>query len=146
MSRRLSRESVFKALFQVDVGNIEPGRALSYSLQGVFLTEEEVSFTEKLFQGVIQKSEELNYIISNYLVKWKLDRIASVDRCLLRMALFEILHMPEIPTAVTINEALELSKKYGDADSTSFINGILDRAVHDQVQSPEREGQTFNQI
>ncbi len=146
MSRRLSREVVFKALFQVDVGNIKPGRALSYSLQGAFLTEEEVSFTEKLFLGVIQKTEELNHIISDYLVKWKLDRLASVDRCLLRMALFEILHMPEIPTAVTINEALELSKKYGDADSTAFINGILDRVVHNQIQSAEIEGQTFDHI
>lgn len=138
MSRRLAREAVFKALFQVDVGEVAPGKAFKYSLEDLYLEDEEVSFAEELFQGAIRESEKLNEIISANLVRWTLERIASVDRCLLRMALYEILHMPDIPPAVTINEALELSKKYGDAESSAFINGILDRVVQEQIEISEK--------
>ncbi len=129
MSRRLAREAVFKALFQVDVGGIEPGKALKYAIEGLSLTEEELFFAQELFAGTIRETAELDRIISAHLVRWTLDRIAAVDRCLLRMALFEILHKPDIPPIVAINEALDLSKKYSDFDSTAFINGILDK-VH----------------
>lgn len=132
MSRRLAREAVFKALFQVDVGEVAPGKAFKYALEDLYLEDEEVSFAEELFQGAIRESEKLNDVISANLVRWTLERIASVDRSLLRMALYEILHMPDIPHAVTINEALELSKKYGDAESSAFINGVLDRVVQGQ--------------
>lgn len=129
MSRRLAREGVFKALFQIDVGDIEPGRALSYALQDLTLTEEEIDFAGELFRNIIQISSEIDSIIEEKLVKWELKRIASVDRCLLRMAVYELLYMPEIPPAVTINEALELGKKYSEPDSVSFINGLLDKLI-----------------
>lgn len=127
MSRRLAREGVFKALFQVDVGGIEPGKALSYALHDLKLTEEEVEFAGELFRNIINISSEIDSIIEKKLVNWELKRIASVDRCLLRMAAYEILYMPEIPSAVTINEAIELGKKYSEPDSVSFINGLLDK-------------------
>ena len=127
MSRRLAREAAFKALFQVDVGNIEPGKALKYSLEDLTLTSEEVTFAGELFRGAINVMDELNSTIKEHLVRWELDRIAAVDRCLLRLAIYEILHRPDIPPAVTINEALELGKKFSEPDSVSFINGVLDK-------------------
>ncbi len=136
MSRRLVREGVFKALFQVDVGGIEPGSALRYALQDLILTEEEVDFAGDFFRNIILISNEIDSIIEKNLVNWELKRIASVDRCLLRMAAYELLYMPEIPPAVSINEALELGKKYSDPESVSFINGLLDKLTQ---QSREQE-------
>ena len=139
MSRRLAREAVFKALFQVDVGDIYPGKALKYALEELQLNKEEISFVEELFEGTIKELENLNRLIADNLVRWILERIASVDRCILRMALYEILHMHDIPTAVSINEAVELGKKYGDVESSSFINGILDGVVKEQEQEQEQK-------
>ena len=139
MSRRLAREAVFKALFQVDVGDIYPGKALKYALEELQLKKEEISFVEELFEGAIKEIENLNRLITDNLVRWTLERIASVDRCILRMALYEILHMPNIPPAVSINEAVELGKEYGDVDSSSFINGVLDGVVKEKEQKQEKE-------
>ncbi len=126
MSRRLTREAVFKALFQVEVGGIKPGKALQYSLEGLFLSPEEIETANELFSGVIREQENLDKQITPYLVGWELHRLAAVDRCLLRLALYEIVYREDIPHVVSINEALELAKKYSSPDSVSFINGILD--------------------
>jgi len=126
LSRRLTREAIFKALFQVEVGGIKPGKALQYSLEGLFLTPEETELASEIFAGVIREQDFLDEKIKPYLVGWELERLASVDRCLLRMALYEILYRDDIPHVVSINEALELAKKYSVPESVSFINGILD--------------------
>ncbi len=126
MSRRLTREAIFKALFQVEVGGIKPGKALQYSLEGLFLTPEETELASEIFAGVIREQDFLDEKIKPYLVGWELERLASVDRCLLRMALYEIMYRDDIPHVVSINEALELAKKYSVPESVSFINGILD--------------------
>ncbi len=127
MSRRLTREAVFKALFQVDVGHIDPGKALQYSLEDLFLTPEERDLASRLFSGIIKHQKELDETITPYLVGWELHRLVAVDRCLLRMALYEILYEEDIPPIVSINEALELAKKYSSSEAVAFINGVLDR-------------------
>lgn len=127
MSRRLTREAVLKALFQVDVGEIEPGKALDYALEGLFLNDGEKSFASELFSGTLKASEEIDRYLTFHLVKWELKRIAAVDRSILRMAIFEIIYLPDVPPAVTINEAVELAKKYSNPESVAFINGVLDK-------------------
>ncbi len=130
MSRRLAREVAFKALFQVDIGRCRVKQALIRSLEDYKFNEEEEQFVEELVTGTVGNREPLDQIIKKHLVKWELERLSAVDRNLLRLALFEINYRPDIPPAVSINEALELAKKYGSTgEAVGFINGVLDRAV-----------------
>jgi transcription antitermination protein NusB len=99
-------------------------------VEGYSFTPEERQFIEDLLQGALENKEEIDAVIVNHLVNWELHRISAVDRNLLRLALFEILHRPDIPAAVSINEALDLAKKYGSTgEAVAFINGLLDRVV-----------------
>ncbi len=130
MSRRLAREAAFKALFQIDVGKSAPEHALRYVLEGLKLNEGEVLFTREMVEGATRHRPEMDRLIQKYLIHWELQRLCAVDRNLLRLALFEILHRPDIPDAVAINESLELAKRYGSSEeAVAFINGVLDRAA-----------------
>ncbi|HHW74771.1 MAG TPA: transcription antitermination factor NusB [Firmicutes bacterium] len=130
MSRRLAREAAFKALFQIDLGKSTTEQALRYILQGLKLKESELLFARDLVEGAHRNRTELDALIQKYLVRWELQRLGTVDRNLLRLALFEILYRPDIPAAVAINESLELAKRYGcSEEEVSFINGLLDRVA-----------------
>ncbi len=135
MSRRLAREVAFRALFQIDIGKSRAELALRHSLEGFRLTEEEEQFIRELVIGTADNQQFLDQLIKKHLVKWELDRLSAVDRNLLRLALYEILFRPDIPHAVSINEALELAKKYGSTgEAVGFINGVLDRAVGEALE------------
>jgi N utilization substance protein B len=95
------------------------------------------AFTEDLVRGILAHLEPVDTKIRAYAENWKFERIAIVDRCILRLAIYELLFRDDIPPIVSINEALELAKKYSTEDSTRFINGILDR-VKDDLQRPLR--------
>lgn len=130
MSRRLSREVVFKALFQIDIGKCRVELALRRSLEDLNFSNDEKQFIEDLVSGTVEKIDYIDNLIRTNLVKWELERLSAVDRNLLRMAIYEILYRKDIPHAVSINEALELAKKYGStAEAVGFINGILDRVA-----------------
>ncbi|MFO7952375.1 MAG: transcription antitermination factor NusB [Bacillota bacterium] len=130
MSRRLAREAAFKALFQIDIGKCRVEQALHYTLPDHDLNNDEKIFVEDLVSNTAARQDSLDRLIQKYLVKWELKRLSAVDRNLLRLALYEILHREDIPNAVAINEALELAKKYGStAEAVGFINGVLDRAI-----------------
>jgi len=89
-----------------------------------------------LVLGVLEHCEELDRLIQQYSENWRLDRINIIERNILRMALFELLYCEEIPPKVTINEAIDLGKRYGSEDSGGFINGILDRIQNEVVRKP----------
>lgn len=130
MSRRLARDVAFRALFQIDVGKCRAELALKHSLEGFNLSIDEEKFIREIVDGVIGYRTYLDEMICKHLVNWELDRLSAVDRNLLRLALFEIFYREDIPPAVSINEALELAKKYGSTgEAVGFINGVLDRAV-----------------
>ncbi len=136
MSRRLAREVAFRALFQIDIGKCRAEQALSYSLEGFSISEEEEKFLRDLVVGAADNQTLLDQLIKKNLVKWEIDRLSAVDRNLLRLALYEINFRPDIPPAVSINEALELAKKYGSTgEAVGFINGVLDRAVGEALES-----------
>ena len=135
MSRRLAREIAFKALFQVDIGKCRAEMALRHSLEEFSFKKDEEKFIRDLVEGVVEKKGTLDETIKQHLVKWELDRLSAVDRNLLRLALYEIIYRSDIPHAVSINEALELAKKYGSTgEAVGFINGILDRAVGEALK------------
>jgi transcription antitermination protein NusB len=136
LSRRLAREVAFRALFQIDIGKCRSEQALMHSIEGFAVSDEEEKFLRELVVGAADNQVLLDQLIKKHLVKWELDRLSAVDRNLLRLALYEILFRPDIPPAVSINEALELAKKYGSTgEAVGFINGVLDHAVGEAFES-----------
>jgi len=123
--RRLSREMALKVLFQVDLVNINIEEALKYTFVNDKYSDEVREFTLTLVEGVISNLSEIDKAISNYTNNWSLERIANIDRNILRIAICEILYLKNIPKSVSINEAVELAKKYGTKSSFSFVNGVL---------------------
>lgn len=123
--RRTARELALKILFQIDVGRLPLDEVIATS-KALWQSPPEVwSFAEALARGVIQKRAQLDDIIMHYAAGWTLERMANVDRNLLRMALYELLEMDDIPYSVSINEAVELAKIYSTSESGKFVNGIL---------------------
>lgn len=126
MKRRLPREYAFKILFMIDVGKNESESALRYLLDDTNFSVKEKNFCTALVKGVLGKREELDETLSQYLVNWQFNRLAATVRNILRLALYELLYFEDIPPAVAINEAIELTKAYQDEEAARFVNGILD--------------------
>ncbi len=133
--RRLSRELTLKFLYQYDV-NIEQNRELNNfdeQLEGFFITQDVINDIEikdffiVLAKGVCDNRDSIDEIISKYSDNWKVSRISRIDINILRIAIYEMLNLSNIPHPVTINEAVDIAKKYGNNESGSFINGIVDR-------------------
>lgn len=125
MSRRLAREAALRVLFQVEVGRDEIDAAIAYNASELDLDENALSFTDKLVRGVVEHRAELDALLDRFAVDWTIDRMAYVDRNVLRLAAFEMMYDEETPAGVAINEAVELAKRYGTDDSGKFVNGIL---------------------
>lgn len=125
MTRRAAREEAFKVIFQVDLGKNPWVEALSRVLEDSSLSEESRLFLKQLVEGTMTHLSEIDAEISKYAQDWKLDRMLSTDRNILRMSIYELKYQKDIPAGVTVNEAVELAKIYGDEDSGRFINGIL---------------------
>ncbi|MEH7119090.1 transcription antitermination factor NusB [Neobacillus vireti] len=123
MKRRTAREKALQALFQIDVSNTEPSLAIEHVLEG----EASDDYLNQLVLGVVEQKDEIDNLISANLEKWTLDRLATVDRNLLRMATFELKFSEEIPDNVILDEAIEIAKMYGDNQSSKFINGVLSK-------------------
>lgn len=138
--RRKAREYALQILFQRDMMR---GRE-TLDLEGFWaernVTAQVRQFADVLVTGVLENLGEIDDLIRRYAENWSLERMAVVDRNTLRSAVYELLYLGDIPAKVTINEALEVIKKYGDVQSGAFINGILDRIVRgeDRIQ-PKRE-------
>ena len=125
--RRRARENALKILFARDVGG-HPVEESIYSFWEHFENNQEGrEFTELLVRGTAEHIEEIDTAIQDVSIHWKIHRMAYVDRNILRMAAFELYHVPEVPKRVTLNEAIEIAKRYGSEDSWAFINGILDK-------------------
>ncbi len=127
--RRKSRELALQALFSLDVNETD-------STQGVqdFCDQHEDDLSKavkpfflELINGVLDAREEIDRLLDKWAKNWKISRMPVVDRNIMRLAVFELLKRPDIPASVSINEAVEIGKKFGTRDSGPFINGVLDR-------------------
>ena len=134
--RRLSRELALKFLYQLDVlsDNVETSQIeFDKELESFLTTQETVGdedtkkFMVTLARGVFENLEGIDRIITKYSENWKISRMSKIDRNILRLAVYEMLNLSNIPHPVTINEAVEIAKKYGTNESGSFINGVIDR-------------------
>ena len=146
-SRHYAREVALQILYRYDLnqqsGNgipIPTGNALAADLTKHFehfqVPEVVRQFSAELVAGTLTQSASLDERLEKYAVNWKISRMALIDRNLLRMATYEILNFPDIPPSVTIDEAVELAKQFGTADTSAFVNGILDNLRKD-VSKPD---------
>ena len=127
MSRRLAREIAFKTLFQRDIGNNDVEPALSELIEENGLSGDSARFARELTEGTVANQPAIYSELSRHLVGWTMSRLSGVDRSILRLAAYELLYCDDIPGAVTINEALEMTKMFQSEESSKFINGILDK-------------------
>lgn len=130
--RRLGRELAVQCLYQVDVtGDASPEAVAAFWETQTDVPAATQRFAEELIQGVLEHRRELDEKISRYAEHWDLDRIAIVDRNILRLAIYEMMFRNDIPPVVSINEAIEIAKKFSTRESGAFVNGILDRIKFD---------------
>ncbi len=133
--RRRARILALQALFQIDVGGQTTEQAIGDVLAGG--EQSGVSaFVQDVVRGVREGLEDLDRRIQGRARNWTLERMARVDRNILRMGAFELLCRTQAPAAVVINEAVELAKEYGDEGSGSFVNGLLESIRQAEVESP----------
>ncbi|MEI6437586.1 MAG: transcription antitermination factor NusB [Candidatus Omnitrophota bacterium] len=136
--RSVARECALKVLYQVELIKIAPARALpSFWEQEEEHPADVRAFAEDIVNNVRTRVEDLDRKISEYATNWQISRMAVIDRNVLRIGVYELLYAPGIPPKVAINEAVELAKKYGDTESSKFVNGILDKIHKQEVASPK---------
>jgi N utilization substance protein B len=125
-SRRKSRELAMQALFDMDMSQNDSDERLELFCQNFNPSSKILPFFQILFNGVKKNRKEIDALIERFSSNWKISRISCVDRNIMRVAVYEMLFCEDIPPKVTINEAIEIGKKFGAEDSGAFINGILD--------------------
>ncbi|MDO8381893.1 MAG: transcription antitermination factor NusB [Microbacterium sp.] len=129
-ARTKARKRALDILFQADVRGDEPGVILAAEAQRAAsepARETSWLYAREIVDGVIDHHEEIDELIATHSKDWKIERMPAVDRALLRMGVWELLHNDEVPTAVVIDEAVELAKEFSTDDSGSFVHGVLAR-------------------
>jgi N utilization substance protein B len=126
LSRSRCRELALQFLYQAEFSGPRRGAEVAAFWQHFQEGDKTPAYLLELVEGVADHLEELDTLITRYSEHWRLERMAAVDRNLLRLAAYELLYQPQVPPKVVINEAVELAKLYGSEDSGGFVNGILD--------------------
>ena len=126
-TRRKSRELVLQMLFQADMGRQKPDEVRrTFWSEHDAIQEDVRGFAEDLFRVATDRTAEIDGLIERHTEHWRMDRMATVDRNVLRSAVAELMGFPSTPRAVVINEALEIARKFSSPESVQFINGVLD--------------------
>ncbi|CAH0246361.1 MULTISPECIES: transcription antitermination factor NusB [Peribacillus] len=123
MKRREAREKSLQALYQIDIANSNAEEAMESVLDGAPTDE----YFKKLVMGITENRERIDGMIRDNLENWTLERLANIDRNLLRIAVYEMVHSEDVPVSVAMNEAIEIAKKFGDDQSSSFVNAVLSK-------------------
>ena len=129
-TRRKSRELALQMLFQSEIGKQAPDEVKrSFWLQRTEVERETRGFADDLFRAATDRGAEIDALIQKHAEHWRLERMAAVDRNILRTAMAELIAFPQTPKPVVINEALEIARKFSSPESIHFINGVLDSAA-----------------
>lgn len=132
--RRKAREVALQFLYQLDLrGEADPAASAEEFWSAHSLDAEAHTFADELVAGTKRHQAEIDRVIAQFAEHWDLERMAVVDRNVLRLGVYEMLWHPEVPAKVTINEAIEIAKKFGTRESSRFINGMLDR-IHKELR------------
>jgi N utilization substance protein B len=122
MQRHDAREFVLSALYRREYADTPLDEMLAEAKAG-----DQRDYIETVFEGVVDRLEEIDRMIGERTVGWRFERLALIDRNILRLGVYELLYLDEVPPEVAIDEAVELAKKFGTEQARSFVNGILDR-------------------
>ena len=125
-ARRRSRELAMQVLFYMDMSRSDSKELLELYCKNFPISKKILPFFLELVKGVIHLKSEIDSIIERFSSNWKISRMSCVDRNILRIAVYELLFCKDIPSKVSINEAIDIGKKFGTEDTGAFINGILD--------------------
>ncbi|MDF1565813.1 MAG: transcription antitermination factor NusB [Deltaproteobacteria bacterium] len=126
--RRKARECALQALYEIDTAGQDPGDAIQHLAESFGTDDPKIlGYAESLIRGVWGNLEELDAVIQEHSPNWTLERMARVDRNILRLAAFELRFREDVPLKVVLNEAIEVAKRFGAEGSAAFINGVLDR-------------------
>ncbi len=123
--RRKARGIALQALFEVDSVSHPPEQALAHRISDENLSEDGELFARELVDGVLKDKDHLDALITRFAPEWPVDQLAIIDRNVLRLALYELLNLGDVPVKVAINEAVELAKTYGSDSAPRFVNGVL---------------------
>lgn len=136
--RRRAREQSLRFLYQIelkydsfDIKNLNSELEQFWANRDRPIDYDVREFSDKIITGTLENRESIDNLISAYSANWKINRISKIDKQILRMSIYELLYLHDVPKSVVINEAIEIAKKYGSEESSSFINGILDRIKND---------------
>lgn len=139
--RRSSRQLALRTLFQVDVGRIAADEAMALYLSAGDGAADTQVFARELVGKVVENQPRIDALIGKYARGWTLERMANVDRNILRLAICELLYFSDIPPSVSVDEAVELAKKYSTGESGRFVNGILGSLVRHLDEEQQEVGQ-----
>lgn len=142
LGRIIALQSLYEFDFRTQVGDaqVDINEILQRNLERYASTVDDKDFVSRLVQGVASRSSELDAFLQPIAPEWPVDQIARVDRCILRMAIFELKEFADVPPKVAINEAVELAKAFGSDNSSKFVNGVLGTAYkHITGTTPEEE-------
>ena len=127
--RHLGRELALQWLFEIEMGHQPPEQVMASVPEGIEefepIEEEGVAFAQQLVRGVRANQAQLDKVIVEFAKGWALSRMAAIERNILRISLYEIIYLPEVPASVAANEAVEIAKHYSNDESGKFVNGIL---------------------
>lgn len=130
-NRRVAREAALKSIYAVEVGGNKTQDVTKFIIKETLKDDtESIKFAEKLLLITVDFGEEYDQIIQKHINNWEVSRLAIIDKLILRMAISEFLHFEDVPTKVSINEAIELAKSYSTRKSGNFVNGILDAMLN----------------
>jgi len=136
-TRRKGRELALQALYQIEMTSDPSAAAVDSFLQhfeGNLMAKE---FARRLVSGVVSQRAEIDRLVHLATANWKIERLAKVDFLILRMATYELVFCADIPTAVSLDEAIEIAKRFGSAESASFVNGVLDQVARSSCAKTE---------
>lgn len=149
MTRRMARETALQVLYQIDItreaGDLD--KILNHWAKEFSVSDKSVKFARQLIEGTLENKKVIDERIAKTAHEWALDRMSAVDRNLMRLAVYEMMFCPNTPQRVTINEAIEIAKKFGGEHSARFINGILDKLMDVEEKLPDNSpGEKENQL
>lgn len=136
--RTQAREFALQMLYQIDLTGGNPDQVFKDFWQENSASADIREFAERIVRGTVERLKEIDPIISRYTENWQLERMAAVDRNVLRGATFELLYADDIPPKVTINEAVNLAKKFSQIESGKFVNGVLDKINHTEASEKNK--------
>lgn len=129
MTRKEARDQAFVLIFEKGINNESVEDILEAAKECRNFLEDEDGYTLKVFTGVFERREEIDSVISKNLTGWTINRISKISLAVLRLAIFEIMYMDDIPDAVSVDEAVELCKTYSTQEDAAFVNGVLGTVV-----------------